>query len=257
MWVFVIARSRRERVARRATTSTRTSSRPSRPRQPGPLRLVLASLLAAVGCSGNTLPSAVDTAPVTGDRCVVWLHGKGEAGRDTRRSEDGIVEIAPSGNVEDGSGRRWEYFPPDRFDDIVDDIIGDVQRSRCRDVVVSGFSNGGGLAGKLFCSGRDLGGTLRGVVIDDPVPDRGVEGCAPAPGVEVAVYWTGALSEAVAGVDCSTIGWICDGGSLLGIDAYAEHVGADIQSSPSTDHTWFRDAPELRAWLDREQRGSS
>ena len=90
-----------------------------------------------------------------------------------------------------------------------------------------------------------------GVVIDDPVPDNGVTGCTPSPDVAGALYWTGGLDpQAQPGVDCASIDWTCDGGTLLGIEVYADSLGLDIQPSPFSEHQWYVDGPRSAAWLE-------
>ena len=92
---------------------------------------------------------------------------------------------------------------------------------------------------------------MAGVVIDDPVPDNGAAGCTPSAGVPAALYWTGGLdAEAQPGADCGAIDWTCDGGTTIGIEAYAEALGLDIQPSPFTEHEWYVDAPEIVTWLE-------
>jgi hypothetical protein len=101
----------------------------------------------------------------------------------------------------------------------------------------------------LYCQGETFDGRLVRVVIDDPVPDAAVQDCSPDPTVRVTLYWTGALDEqAQPGWDCSEADWTCDGGTTIGIDAYATALGTDVQSSPFDDHQWYTDAPELTAW---------
>ncbi len=36
---------------------------------------------------------------------------------------------------------------------------------------------------------------------------------------------------------------------MIGIEAYAESLGLDIQPSPFTEHEWYLDAPEIATWL--------
>ena len=86
-------------------------------------------------------------------------------------------------------------------------------------------------------------------VVDDPVPDEGVLACDPAPDTEIVLYWTGALaSTARPGWSCSDGDWTCEGGVTIGIDAYAEALGVEVQPSPFTEHNWYWDAPELQDW---------
>lgn len=100
------------------------------------------------------------------------------------------------------------------------------------------------------CTGETLSGTLVGVVIDDPVTDSGVAECAPSASAVAALYWTRALeSVAPAGADCSAIDWTCEGGTSIGIDAYAAWLGIEPQPSIFTDHQPYWVVPEIEEWL--------
>ncbi len=182
--------------------------------------------------------------------CLIRLHGKGGDGGSDSVYQNDIKQLTPRGNDEAWDGYQWLYFPEDRYQETVLILNATVEEGGCTDVVLNGFSNGAAFAGKLFCQGEDLGGRLRGVVIDDPVPDNGTAGCSPAAGVEKALYWTGALAgPAPAGADCVSIDWTCEGGTSAGIDQYAQDMGADVQASPFSDHQWYWDAPEILSFF--------
>ena len=85
--------------------------------------------------------------------------------------------------------------------------------------------------------------------IDDPVPDVGTEDSAHGDGVEIALYWTGGLTEAEPGASCAELTWTCRGTHLIGIEAYAENLGVDISESPHRDHKAHYEAPERQRWL--------
>ena len=87
-----------------------------------------------------------------------------------------------------------------------------------------------------------------GVVVDDPVVDTAVEGCDPARGVDITLYWTGALDNAEPGWECSENGWTCEGDITIGIEAYEDALGTRAKESPHDDHIQYRDAPELADW---------
>ncbi len=71
----------------------------------------------------------------------------------------------------------------------------------------------------------------------------------PDPTVAVTLYWTGALDDtAQPGWTCAEQDWTCEGGTTIGIDAYAEALGTAIVASPNGEHEWFVDAPELSDW---------
>jgi hypothetical protein len=186
-------------------------------------------------------PAAADTAV----RCLVELHGKGSSGSATSTS-DGIVRVAPSGNAAGWGGRQWLYSAPGEYASARAVVAQAIDVAGCGAVVVHGFSNGAAFAAKLFCQGETFGGRLRRVVIDDPVTDHATAGCHPASGVNVTLYWTGALAGiAPAGWACAMADWTCEGGSSVGIDAYAASVGVAVTHSPMGGHAPFTNAPEL------------
>ena len=215
-------------------------------------RVVVCSLAlsaVAVGCAEGSDRSAVEaTSPsgATTDRCLVRLHGKGGRGAETV-VEDGISIRAPDGNADGWGALQWLYFPDDEYEtarNVVADAITD-----CGQVIVNGFSNGAAFAAKLYCRGETFEGRLVRVVVDDPVVDAAVEECSPDPSVSVTLYWTGALeAQAQPGWDCTEADWTCEGGSTIGIDAYAEALGVQAQPSPFEEHQWFLEAPELSDW---------
>ena len=205
-------------------------------------------LVAAGGCSSESAQNDVTTVSTADpSRCVVRLHGKGGTGGSDHVDATGFVDVSPTGNADGWGGRQWLYFPDDEYAEARQIVLDAVER--CRAVIVDGFSNGAAFAAKLYCRGEDLGGRLMRVVVDDPVPDHGVVDCNPDPAVDVALYWTGAL-EATArpGWDCADADWTCEGGTTIGIDAYAETLGTEVRESVHDDHTWYRDAPELCDW---------
>jgi len=199
---------------------------------------------------GDDAATPTTTVPpgFTAERCLVRLHGKGDTGA-APVLQDGFAELSPTGNVGAGDGHQWLYFPDERYDEARGAVADAIDAAGCERVVLAGFSNGGGFAGALFCRGETFGGTVVGVVVDDPVTDEAVLDCAPDAGVDAALYWTGALDDVTAGVDCGEIGWTCAGGTIIGVDAYASALGVEVQASPFADHEWYRDAPELEAWL--------
>jgi hypothetical protein len=203
-----------------------------------------------VSASALSTPSA-DATDSSGRRCLVRLHGKGGAGAETSIDGDGVTTILPSGNADGWGGRQWVYFP-DREYDIALQIVADAVAD-CEAVIVDGFSNGASLAAKMYCRGEAFDGRLLRVVVDDPVPDAGVADCTPDPDVELVLYWTGGLAAtARPGWDCSAGDWTCEGGTTIGIEAYAAALGTDIRDSPFDDHEWYWDAPELSQWTPTE-----
>jgi hypothetical protein len=216
-------------------------------------RLILATfmLAIAVACSGDDDSSAPAGSSITGStetgRCIVRLHGKGGGGADDAAGADGVVELSPAGNADGWGGRQWLYFPDAEFDAAAQ-VVRDAAEP-CDEVIVNGFSNGGAFAAKLYCRGERLDGRLVRVVVDDPVPDAGVADCAPHADVGIVLYWTGALdATARPGWSCAQGDWTCEGGTTIGIEAYAEALGTDPVASVHEEHTWFRDAPALSDW---------
>lgn len=216
------------------------------------LMAAVAMMATLASCSDDTAtrssgPDPEDT-DLTADRCLVRLHGRSDTGADPVEHSD-HVELSPTGNGRAGEGHQWLYDNVDHQSQATDRVEAWIDRVGCTDVVLYGFSNGAAFAGWLYCSGESFKGRLRGVVVDDPVTDEAVEGCEPPDGVPVALYWTGALTEAQAGTACDDIGFTCYGDLILGTDAYAEALGATPQPSPHDSHLPYRDAPELLEWL--------
>ncbi len=207
-----------------------------------------AFVLVAAACGGSggtsTPEPAGGGAPLAS--CVVRLHGKGEKGAPVDTSS-AVAVVSPTGNAEGWGGRQWAYDTDERYTAAA--TVVRTAAERCTKVVLHGFSNGGAFAAKLYCRGETLGGRLAGVIVDDPVPDAGVVPCTPAAGVKAALYWTGALTQAVAGWSCAEQDWTCQGGTTIGIDAYAAALGVPAQPSAQKTHAPDRAAPELTAWL--------
>lgn len=202
-------------------------------------------VMASVACSTDDTPSEA----VAAEDCIVWLHGRGDAGGPPT-VEDGVAHLHPSANRPFESGRVWIYDTADAYAEAVGIVRGAADEAGCTRVALDGFSNGGSFAAALHCDGEDLDGRLVGVVVDDPVTDGATAGCDPAPGVEVALYWTGAL-EALAppGSSCEAVGFTCEGDTVLAVADYAAALGTPVRPSPFEDHRWHLDAPELRGWL--------
>jgi hypothetical protein len=226
-------------------------------RLPGRRWAAVSALLLLVACGDDdagapttevTDPPATTATTVVdgGGRCLVRLHGKGGGGADTFTDGD-VTVLAPTGNADGWGGRQWMYFPEAEYEAARDIVTAAVEP--CARIIVNGFSNGAAFAAKLLCRGETFDGRLVRVVIDDPVADHAVEDCAPAPGVAVTLYWTGALdSTAQPGWNCAEDDWTCEGGSTIGIDAYADALGTEVLESPFDDHQWYADAPELSEW---------
>lgn len=222
---------------------------------------LLAALLttfaaAAAGCSSDeerTAPTAPERAEVQAERCLVRLHGRSGEGAEPVDAGD-HAEVSPTGNGTAEGGFQWLYGTDEELAAASSRVEAWIDAVGCQEVILNGFSNGGGFLGALHCSGETFDGRVVGVVIDDPVPDQGVADCAADPEIPVTVFWTGGLTEAVAGTSCAEIGYTCAGDDLLGIDAYAEALGSSVTASPHDEHVWNRQALETTAWS-RAQEG--
>jgi pimeloyl-ACP methyl ester carboxylesterase len=207
---------------------------------------VLSLLVAASACSGDSGPIEPTPAPVSAERCLVRLHGKGGDGGPASET-GGVAVLSPRGNGTGWGGRQWLYFPGEKYAEAAETVVAATEG--CDQVIINGFSNGGAFAARLLCSGEDLNGRLVRVVVDDPVTDAAANGCAPSPDVEVVLYWTSALEgTSRPGASCKDIDWTCEGGKLVGVDAFAASLGVTPKPSPHTEHAWFADAPELNDW---------
>jgi len=214
----------------------------------GALALCAAVVLSGASCGANDPVASGESAATSAasSQCLVRLHGKGGTGRAPVTAGD-TTTVSPSGNAEGWGGRQWRYFPDEEYAgarDLVADAV-----SGCDRIIVNGFSNGGAFAAKLYCRGERFGGRLVRVVVDDPVVDAGVAECAPAADVEIVLYWTGGLEPTAApGWDCAEGDWTCEGGTTIGIDAYAAALGTEVKQSRFDDHEWYWDAPEVSQW---------
>lgn len=209
--------------------------------------LAPALLLCGSACSSaSPEPQSVEYPPITAERCLVRLHGKGGHGSPAIEN-DGWATVSPDGNANGWGGRQWLYFPEERYEEALGDLK--ATTAGCQRIILNGFSNGGAFAAKVFCSGESFDGRLVRVVIDDPVTDAATASCEPASGVGVTLYWTGGLdSSSRAGADCKAIDWTCDGGLLVGLEAFAAELRVTAQPSVHDEHEWYVDAPELSDW---------
>jgi pimeloyl-ACP methyl ester carboxylesterase len=222
----------------------------------GTTALLLAVGVVMAGCnddigsrSDSTVSQPIETSVDGPADCVVRLHGKGGDGEPSRVTDE-VTEVSPTGNAEGWGARQWVYDSDERYSQARAIVAEALDGAECSRAVVNGFSNGGSFAAALYCSGEQFDGRVVGYVIDDPVPDRAALDCEPAAEVRLALYWTGALDEvATPGASCADLDWTCAGETLLGIDAYAEELGATTVPSPYAEHQWNRAAPEVTLWL--------
>jgi len=200
------------------------------------------------GAARRTTPLVAEAAapnPANATHCAVRLHGKGGGGSAASVQGD-VTYLAPAGNASGWGGRQWLYSTESAYQTARAAVADVIDAAGCTRVVVGGFSNGAAFAAKLYCRGEDFGGRLVRVVVDDPVTDHAVEGCSPARGVAVTLYWTGALEgQAQPGWSCAQADWTCDGGSTIGITAYAAALGTPSVASPMREHAPYPNPPEL------------
>jgi pimeloyl-ACP methyl ester carboxylesterase len=193
-------------------------------------------------------PASESASAAVDKRCVVMLHGKGQMAQNPRVAGD-ITYLRPGGNAEGWGGRQWLHFPDDRYREMRDMVAAEIQRAGCGQVIVQGFSSGAAAAAKLYCRGERFDGRVKGYIVDDPVPDHGVDNCTPPSDVQVSVYWTGGLSNATDGWSCATQDWTCDGGQTIGIEKYAQALRTDIRRSVHSTHAEYASPPEQTAWF--------
>jgi hypothetical protein len=209
--------------------------------------LALSILLAA--CTRTTQEQIGPPIPtVAGKRCVLHMHGKSGSGGPTLVT-DGITHLHPNGNAEGWGGRQWLYFPENQYKGVRDIVAGSIAAAGCDKVVVHGFSNGAAAATKLYCRGERLSGHVLGYVIDDPVVDRAADACKPIPGTKLKLYWTSALTKAVAGWPCKDADWTCEGGSTIGIARFAQLLSTQVAPSMHKTHAEYLTPPEYAEWL--------
>lgn len=195
----------------------------------------------------STVPNGPVAPGIALERCIVRLHGATGGGQPTA-VWGGVADVMPDGNRELAAGGLvWDYDQDADYDAaraIVEEAV-----EPCEAIMLDGFSNGAAFAATMLCHGETFDGRLQRVVIDDPVTDAGVVECAPEPSVDVVLYWTGALDDtSLPGTDCRDPEFVCLGGTMLGIEAYAEALGVEPLPSVHTEHAWYWSAPELADW---------
>jgi pimeloyl-ACP methyl ester carboxylesterase len=227
------------------TSTTSTTSAPAT----STTSTTAAPATSAPAVTAAPAPASTTAAAPAGPRCEVRLHGKGGSGSATT-TNGAITVVQPTGNATGWGGRQWLYFPESRYAEARKVVADAIAKEGCAKVVLNGFSNGAAFAAKLYCRGETFDGRLAGAVIDDPVTDNAVTGCAPAADVKAVLYWTGALEgNAGPGWPCSSGDWTCEGGTTLGIRAYAAALGLPATPSSTTKHARNTSAPEPARWL--------
>jgi hypothetical protein len=192
-------------------------------------------------------PSATAIAASPGKKCVVHLHGKSGVGAAASLSGD-VTHLRPSGTAPGWGGLQWLYFPEEGYRTVEHTVAAAIAEAGCGKVIIYGFSNGASAAGKLFCRGETFGGKTVGYVLDDPVPDHGIEPCTPPAGVKVKVYWTGGLAKTEDGWSCASADFTCEGGTTIGIARYASALGTTKNPSVHSTHEPYESPPEFTEW---------
>ncbi len=209
--------------------------------------MILAASCGSQGEDNASRPTTSFPPEFTSALCEIRIHGRTDQGAAPRRA-DGYVVVSPDANeaFEQG-GRVWVYDSPGTFKAARARVETAIDEAGCSKAVLHGFSNGAAFAAKLACSGETFDGRLAGVVVDDPVTDNSSPDCEPDGGVPIVVYWTGSLPDEGS---CQELGWTCAGGDeLVGIEGFAERLGASVEASPESEHVIFDDPPEIRQWL--------
>lgn len=184
----------------------------------------------------------------TGQKCIVFLHGKGGGAGGSWMNGDTRI-INPGGNADGWGGKQWLYFPDSRYNEVVSIVQNAINSNSCGRVIVHGFSNGGAAAAKLYCRGETFGGKMIGYIIDDPVPDAGTNNCLRPANIQRVLYWTGSLaSTAYDGWNCSWGDWTCEGGYTIGIDKMQSNLGVTRKQSIYTTHDAYMNPPEYSSW---------
>jgi pimeloyl-ACP methyl ester carboxylesterase len=172
----------------------------------------------------TTVAPTTNAPPVNGNRCLVFLHGMGGTGSAIYRN-DNVWWVQPAGNYWAAGGLSWDYVTASGFVANVANIRAQISAAGCGQVVLVGFSNGGGLASRTLCSGETFGGRLVGVILDDPVVDSAPLGCSNAAGVQVAMLYTSWMAGIGAQGGACDPGWVCLGNRMT-VTNYASAVGA-------------------------------
>lgn len=212
------------------------------------------------GTTGTPPNCVTPPPPPSGQRCLVYLHGRGGNGYPTETQYDaaGSYEhIRPSANESYAlGGRVWIYFHPaypdiyaTGYPEMLSGIKAAIPAS-CGRIILMGFSNGGAAAAKIYCQGETFNGRLMGVIIDDPVTDTGTQSCNHAPSLPVVLYITGGLGTDTG--NCYFAGnpyyFTCQDDTRLSPAQYASGLGTVVKQSIHTSHTPYIYPPELYQW---------
>lgn len=198
--------------------------------------------------------------PVTaGKKCNLHLHWASGTGRPDSINLEGVTEVWPTSPT----GAFWLYDGPHNFaydpttgeaeyQAIVTFLRGVITQRQCGPTVVIGYSNGGGLAAKLFCNGETFGGRVWGSIVVDPVMDDGVRGCAPSPLVRKVLFTHSdelKASAASANHSCSVTSWYCEDNRTMPVSEYETVIGrTSFRASQYHNASMGWSDPALAPW---------
>jgi len=205
--------------------------------------------------SGST-PGVVNPPIKTGKRCHLHLHWAGGSGKADSINLEGVTEVWP----QSPGGAFWLYDGPHNFaydpqtgdadyQAYVKFLKGALDKSQCGPTIVIGYSNGGGLAAKLFCSGEDFGGRAWGYIVSDPVMDDGVRGCKPSPNIRKTLFTHSdelTNQAAAANHSCSVTSWYCQDNRTMPLAEYEMQIGQKSVRDRA-EHAGAVD-PQYAAW---------
>ncbi len=184
---------------------------------------------------GNNDAGAVNPPITTGKKCNLNLHWAGGSGKPDSLNLEGVTEVWPTSP----GGAFWLYDGPHNFandpdtgdadyQSLVTFLEGVLTASGCGPTVIIGYSNGGGFAAKLYCEGEDFGGRAWAYMIDDPVMDDGVRGCAPSPNIRKVMFTHSdelTAQAATANHSCTVTTWYCEDNRTMPLSEYETVVG--------------------------------
>ncbi len=178
------------------------------------------------------------TNPPSGVRCVLSLHGRGGSGAAFDFGE--FENRDPNGNLFDGGGYAWRYDSSSVWEGADPDGTGYISGKQiitdniegCGQVIIHGFSNGGGYAAALWCRSESFGGRVIGYIIDDPELNGMTDNCQRPTTIKAIVYWTGALE-----------GWLGMFPSQI-----ESGVGFPVTPSIHSGHSAYSNPPEVSSW---------
>lgn len=189
--------------------------------------------------------------PPSGVRCEMNLHWYGPGGAPGVTQADrnapppeSSIKFWPRAPYQ----AYWNYDGPHNFtydpgatadeqayQSLVMYLRGHLEQRNCGPTIILGYSNGGGLAAKLYCRGEDFGDRVFGYIVDDPVMDNGVLNCQPSSNIRKTHFiHSSELSDAAAGAasigySCNVTTWYCEDNRTMSLTQYEARIGVDSQ----------------------------